>query len=91
MTLNVRTWLLNRVVIAYLLAAALMVIGGLLVPGFLTFKHVMTVIQASAFLGLITLGQTIVIISGSHAAHSNRRSDYQPRRRIFSGYHWCRA
>ena len=64
MTLSVRTWLLNRVVIAYLLAAALMVIGGILVPGFLTLKHVMTVIQASAFLGLITLGQTIVIISG---------------------------
>ncbi len=64
MTLNARTWLLNRVVIAYLLAAVLMVVGGILVPGFLTFKHVMTVIQASAFLGLITLGQTIVIISG---------------------------
>ena len=41
-----------------------MLIGGLLVPGFLAFKHIMTVIQASAFLGLVTLGQSIVIISG---------------------------
>jgi ribose transport system permease protein len=64
MTGTVRTWLLNRVVIAYLLAIILMIIGGLLVPGFLAFKHIMTVIQASAFLGIITLGQTIVIISG---------------------------
>jgi ribose transport system permease protein len=52
------------VVIAYLLAAGLMIIGGFLVPNFLTFKHIMTVIQASAFLGLITLGQTLVVISG---------------------------
>jgi len=64
MTGSVRTWLLNRVVIAYLLAVVLMIVGGFLVPGFLAFKHIMTVIQASAFLGLITLGQTIVIISG---------------------------
>ena len=64
MPASLRSWLLNRVVIAYLLAAGLMVIGGLLVPNFLTFRHVMTVIQASAFLVLITLGQTVVIISG---------------------------
>ena len=61
---NLRVWLVNRVVIAYLLAIALMLVGGLLVPGFLAFKHIMTVIQASAFLGLVTLGQSIVIISG---------------------------
>jgi ribose transport system permease protein len=59
-----RGWLVNRVVIAYLLAIALMLVGGLLVPGFLAFQHIMTVIQASAFLGLVTLGQSIVIISG---------------------------
>jgi ribose transport system permease protein len=41
-----------------------MILGGLLVPGFLAFKHIMTVIQASCFLGIITLGQCIVIISG---------------------------
>jgi len=62
--MTARAWLSNRVVIAYLLAVALMVVGGLLVPGFLAFKHIMTVIQASAFLGLVTLGQSIVIISG---------------------------
>jgi hypothetical protein len=38
MTGSVRTWLLNRVVIAYLLAIILMIVGGLLVPGFLAFK-----------------------------------------------------
>lgn len=61
---RLRGWLASRVVLAYLLAMGLMVVGELLVPGFLAFKHVMTVIQASAFLGLVTLGQSIVIISG---------------------------
>jgi ribose transport system permease protein len=64
MTGSLRAWLVNRVGIAYALAVGLMIIGGLLVPGFLAFKHIMTVIQASAFLGLVTLGQSIVIISG---------------------------
>jgi len=61
---SVLPWLSNRVVVAWLLALLLMLVGGILVPGFLAYKHIMTVIQASAFLGLIALGQTIVIISG---------------------------
>jgi ribose transport system permease protein len=61
---SVLPWLSNRVVVAWLLALLLMLVGGLLVPGFLAYRHIMTVIQASAFLGLIALGQTIVIISG---------------------------
>jgi ribose transport system permease protein len=62
--LGARSLLSNRIVFAYLLAVVLMILGGLLVPGFLAFKHIMTVIQASCFLGIITLGQCIVIISG---------------------------
>ena len=64
MKLGARSLLSNRIVFAYLLAVVLMILGGLLVPGFLAFKHIMTVIQASCFLGIITLGQCIVIISG---------------------------
>jgi ribose transport system permease protein len=59
-----RRWLNNRVVIAFLLVMGLFVAGEVIVPGFLRFSHVMTVLQASFFLGLVSLGQTIVVISG---------------------------
>lgn len=59
-----RSWLNNRVVVAFLLVAGLFVAGEIIVPGFLHFSHIMTVLQASFFLGLVSLGQTIVVISG---------------------------
>ncbi|MFN2167044.1 MAG: ABC transporter permease, partial [Anaerolineae bacterium] len=59
-----RGWLSNRVVIAFLLVIALFVAGEIIVPGFLHFSHIMTVLQASFFLGLVSLGQTIVVLSG---------------------------
>jgi ribose transport system permease protein len=52
------------VVIAFLLVVALFVAGEIIVPGFLHFSHIMTVLQASFFLGLVSLGQTIVVLSG---------------------------
>ncbi len=54
----------DRVVVAFLLVAALFIAGEIIVSGFLSFSHVMTVLRASFFLGLVSLGQTIVVISG---------------------------
>jgi ribose transport system permease protein len=54
----------NKVAIAFLMVIGLFVVGEIIVPGFTTFSHVMTVLQASFFLGLLSLGQTIVVISG---------------------------
>ncbi|MBN1835051.1 MAG: ABC transporter permease [Spirochaetales bacterium] len=61
---TLKGWLNNRVVIAFLLVVALFVAGEIIVPGFLHFSHIMTVLQASFFLGLVSLGQTIVVLSG---------------------------
>jgi ribose transport system permease protein len=54
----------DKGMIAFLLVILLFVIGPFIVPGFSSLHHIMTVLQASSFLGLICLGQTLVIISG---------------------------
>jgi len=41
-----------------------LIIGEIVVPGFASFQHVMTILQTSFFLGMLSLGQTIVVISG---------------------------
>jgi ribose transport system permease protein len=61
---SARRFFNNRIVIAFLLVAALFVVGQLIVPGFSRFSHIMSVLQASFFLGLVSLGQTIVVLSG---------------------------
>ncbi|MCL6444636.1 MAG: ABC transporter permease [Alicyclobacillus sp.] len=54
----------SRVTFAFLMAIALLLIGGITTPGFLQPSHVLTILSISAFLGIIALAQTIVIISG---------------------------
>jgi ribose transport system permease protein len=54
----------DKVVIAYILVIVLFIVGQIIIPGFLSFSHVMGVLQASFFLGMIALAQTFVIISG---------------------------
>jgi len=62
---KVALWIVNdRVIVAFLLVIGLFIAGEIIVPGFLAFQHIMTVFQASFFLGLIGLGQTMVVISG---------------------------
>lgn len=61
---SARRFFNNRIVIAFLLVVALFVVGQLIVPGFSRFSHIMSVLQASFFLGLVSLGQTIVVLSG---------------------------
>lgn len=54
----------NKVVISFMIVVLLFIIGQIAVPGFATFHHIMTVLQTSFFLGMLSLGQTIVVISG---------------------------
>lgn len=54
----------NKVFIAFLIAIGLIVAGGMISPGFAEFSHIMNIMSLSAFLGIIALGQTVVILSG---------------------------
>lgn len=56
--------LTDKVIISFIIVVVLFVIGQIAVPGFATFSHIMTVIQTAFFLGMLSLGQTIVVISG---------------------------
>lgn len=52
------------VAIAVLIAVALIVVGEIISPGFASYGQVVSLLRVSAFLGIIAMGQTIVIISG---------------------------
>jgi ribose transport system permease protein len=54
----------NKVLVAYALVILSFVVGELISRGFASFAHIMTVLQTAFFLGLVALGETIVIISG---------------------------
>ncbi len=54
----------NKVIMAFILVVVLFIMGQIIVPGFSKFNHIMSVLQAAFFLGLVGLGQTIVVISG---------------------------
>ena len=54
----------DKVVISLLIVIGLIVIGQIAVPGFASFHHIMTLLQTSFFLGMLSLGQTIVVVSG---------------------------
>ena len=51
--------------IALLLAIALFFLGGILAPGFANADQAINIIRLAAFLGIIAVGQTLVIISGN--------------------------
>lgn len=54
----------DKVIASFIIVVVLFIIGQIAVPGFATFNHIMTVLQTSFFLGMLSLGQTIVVISG---------------------------
>ena len=64
-TLELKGLLGNKVFIAFLMAVVLFFLWGIILPGVLKISHIMNVLSLSSFLGIIALGQTIVIISGS--------------------------
>jgi len=56
---------LNRVFIAFVGIFLLFIFGEIIFPGFMSFTHIMSVLRMSVFLGIVALGQTIVVISGN--------------------------
>jgi len=54
----------NKTVLAFVIAIGLYLVGGIISPGFLHFSHITNVLSLSAYLGIIALGQTLVILSG---------------------------
>lgn len=54
----------NQTFVAFLVLIGLFVLGQILAPGFASFEHIMTILSLASFLGLIAMGQMIVILSG---------------------------
>ncbi len=50
--------------LALLLAIALFFLGGLIQPGFVNAKQAANIIRLASLLGIVAIGQTLVIISG---------------------------
>lgn len=63
-----RGWLrrrpLNPVLIAFIIAVFLFVLGEIVSPGFAAYSQIINVLRVSSFLGIIAAGQTLVILSG---------------------------
>lgn len=63
-----RGWLrgrsLNPVLIAFIIAVLLFVLGEIVSPGFAAYSQIINVLRVSSFLGIIAAGQTLVILSG---------------------------
>lgn len=58
-------WLADTpVAIAVLIAVALILLGEVVSPGFASYGQIISLLRVSAFLGIIAMGQTIVILSG---------------------------
>ncbi|MGA2479960.1 MAG: ABC transporter permease [Spirochaetia bacterium] len=59
-----RTLATNKLAFAVAAIVVLFVTGEIIAPGFLSFGHLMSVLRLSVFLGIVALGQTLVIMSG---------------------------
>ena len=54
-----------KLAISFYAIILLFVLGEIILPGFISFSHVMSVLRLSVFLGIVALGQTLVVISGN--------------------------
>ncbi len=54
----------NKLTIAVAAIIVLFVTGEIIAPGFLSFNHFMSVLRLSVFLGIVALGQSLVVMSG---------------------------
>jgi len=54
----------SQLAIAIAAIIALFVFGEIISPGFLSFSHLMSVLRLSVFLGIVALGQSLVVIAG---------------------------
>lgn len=63
-TVRARALLRDPVMIAAIIAILLIVIGGILKPGFSSPDQIVNMLRVASFLGIIAIGQTIVVLSG---------------------------
>jgi ribose transport system permease protein len=56
---------LPRSYIAIVAIFLLFILGEVILPGFLSFSHIMDILRMSVFLGIVALGQTLVVIAGN--------------------------
>ncbi|WP_293694187.1 ABC transporter permease [uncultured Agrococcus sp.] len=61
---NLRRVVRDPLVIAALIAIALVVAGGIVSPGFASPDQIVNMLRVASFLGLIAIGQTLVVLSG---------------------------
>jgi ribose transport system permease protein len=54
----------NQLAIAVLAIVALFIFGEIIAPGFLSFGHLMSVLRLSVFLGIVAMGQALVVMAG---------------------------
>jgi ribose transport system permease protein len=60
----VRSLLSNKLTTAVGAIIGLFVFGEIISPGFLSFNHLMSVLRLSVFLGIVALGQSLVVMAG---------------------------
>lgn len=61
---RLRILLANPLTIAVGAVVALFIFGGIILPGFLSFAQIMSVLRLSVFLGIVALGQSLVVMAG---------------------------
>jgi ribose transport system permease protein len=61
---SIRSLASNQLAIAVASVIALFIFGEIIAPGFLSFGHLMSVLRLSVFLGIVALGQALVVMSG---------------------------
>jgi len=53
-----------QLIILFSMLAVIILVAGILKPGFLTAKHLITIVHDTSILGISAIGQTIVILTG---------------------------
>ena len=61
---TIKSLVADKVFIAAAAVIVLFVFGEVIAPGFLGFNHVMSIVRLASFLGIVALGQTLVVLSG---------------------------
>ena len=61
---SIKSLAANQLTVAVAAIVALFVFGEIIAPGFLSFSHLMSVLRLSVFLGIVALGQSLVVMAG---------------------------
>ncbi|MCL1895197.1 MAG: hypothetical protein FWG03_01475, partial [Clostridiales bacterium] len=55
----------NKIMVAFYIVIVLFIIGQIVTPGFATASSLVNILTLSSFLGIVSLGQMFVILSGN--------------------------